>query len=345
MSVERLTLLSLFCCLTFSWVNPARASEDSGDEVDPGYVEAHSLVQRKKWAEAVVTLKRIFESSPESSPNYSSTAVDLARALVYSDHREEAVTVLRQAASKQKGSKKAALVRRAQVISRIFLSNLTFQIYQEGLNFAFAKKFKLARERFEKALEKEPDNVEIITRIGQCFLLEGDFVNSTERLRLAKKYNSDEPVIRLWLGRALHHQGQFHEAIEELTVAESELTGSEVAPIWLADANFASGQRVLSVDILERDLKKFPFHVDGLLALAKFKYTIANKDVAQLWGVREDLQVATSRLEKYSSESETRSESSLGLNMRNPGETAAEIKTLQQKVEDRIQAAKNPSGV
>jgi tetratricopeptide (TPR) repeat protein len=147
----------------------------------------------------------------------------------------------------------------------MFLSNESFQGYQDGVNLLNNGKFRPARDRFEKALGQEPDNVEILIRIAQCLLLEQDEDSAAERLKLARKLNPFEPEIRLWLGRAMHRRGELRKAIAELRVAHQELKGSELAPTWYAEALLASGQRASAISVLEKDVQEYPFH--GLLSL------------------------------------------------------------------------------
>ncbi|MBC7693393.1 MAG: tetratricopeptide repeat protein [Methylotenera sp.] len=327
--MPRLLFAACVALVTIQFVSLAHAEPPPPPE--PTYSEAQHLMKDKKWSEAAIVLKQVLSHSTDSS----FLAMELAKALLYSGRREEALSVLKQAASRAKGRERASLIQRSKVMSRLFLTNSTFQGYQEGLNFLAAKKYKAARERFEKSLELEPDNIEIITRIGQCLLLEGDYDSSAERLRLAKKLDADQAEVRMWLGRALHHRGEKQAAIDELKVANEELKNSEVAPIWLADTYYSLGKKDLAIQMLEKDLEEHPFHVHGLVVLAEFKLNAA-KDTQALWNVRKDLQVAQSRMPQYESVELPRFESDLGVELRSPEEMTGEIKKLLQRVEDRL---------
>ncbi len=303
----------------------------------PDFAEAKQLLAKKKWAEAAIVLRTLTKGNPDYLP----AAMDLARALVYSGRREEALGVLTQAVTKQKGTKKTALIRRTNVLSRIFLTEKTFQNYQEGLNLLTHGKASAAREKFEKSLEQEPDNVEILTRIGQSLVLDGDYDSAAERLRVARRLNPHEPEIRLWLGRALHQRGELTEAIEELRLAHQSLETSERAPIWYAEVLLSSAQRKAAIQVLEQDGKENPFHVSGLVALAKMRIQLFRDGNESLWSARKDLQVAMSRLPQYSSGEIQPFESDLGVELRSAANSLkSEIGTLISQLDGRLQAGK-----
>ena len=298
------------------------------------YVEAKQLLSKHKWEEAAIILRLVLKKNPTLLPG----ANELARALVYSGRREEALSVLNQAASHQTGTRKEALAERARVISRLFLTYKTRQIYQEGLNLLDAKKYRTARERFEQALLIEPDNIEILTRIGQCFVFDGDFDSAAERLRIAKRLDPFEPEIQLWLGRALQERGELTAALEELRKAHERLEHSERAPIWYADALMAVGSRKTAVSILEEDIKAEPFHLVEILSLAKLRIELFKDGADSLWTARRDLQVALSRLGKYGSGDLARAEGELGVEMRVPvEELKTEIQGLLAQLDGRLQ--------
>ena len=323
---QQIVALTVLACLTPMIHHQAKAQEVEAET-------AKSLMTKKKWPEAIELLKKEAQYDPGNVELVS----DLAKALLFSGRREESLDTLRKAAAKQGKEKRELLLKRARISSRTFLTNTTFQIYQDGLNLLWAKRFKPARERFEKVLETEPDNAEILTRLGQCLLLEGDFQRAIERLEVARKLTDQEPEVRLWLGRALHHKGLMKEALAELSSVQKEIPDSEKAVDWLADTHFAVGQKSQAIRILEQDLKIHPLHVSGLVALAKFKYSLNGRDIQQVWSVRKDLQVAQSRLEKYST-LPRKIDSDFGLYYKNADETALEIKNLLAKVDERLKA-------
>ena len=297
------------------------------------FAEAKNLVAKKRWADAVIAYKNILKGDPAYTP----ASVELARALTHLSRREEAIGVLNHALQYEKGSDRTVLIRQARVLSRLFLTKESVQSFQVGLNLLFTKKFRAAKDRFYQVLQDEPDNIEILVRLGQCLLLEGDPDSSAERLRLAKKLNPYEPEVNLWLGRALHQRGELSQAIEELRSARADLKDSEVAPLWLSEALLDSGQRGVAIEILDTDVKAHPFHLGSLLASAQLRYRFLAKDLNELWGIRKELQLALSRAEEYASPKFPRTEGELGLELRDPARLQIEAQALLKKVEARIQ--------
>jgi len=318
-----------------SWASPSELAplSQTEDPSEPSLLEARKLLDKKKWSEAAVAFRLLLKND-SSSP---SILTGLSTALTYSGKRAEALELLGQAVGRAHGSQRVMLIRRTRVLSKLFLTNDTFKIYQEGLNLMFAKKYRSAKDRFEKALSEESDNVEILTRLGQSLLLENAAENAVERLQAAKKLNPFEPEVRLWLGRAHHQRGALNEALPELRAALSDLPGSELPPVWLAETLSSLGQTSSAIRVLTNDTKTWPYHVLSLIMSARFRAQLAHTDSQILWAARKDLQLALSRLDQYMSPDALSHEGDLGLDLRRPiGETKAEIQKLLQQIQGRL---------
>ena len=133
------------------------------------------------------------------------------------------------------------------------------------------RKYRAARDKFEKSLEQEPANVESLIRLGQCLVLEGDYDSASERgLRLARRLNPYEPEVQLWLGPTSHQRGELGEALEQLRTAYQDQPTSEVASIWLAETLVALGSRDQALQLLKDNVKQRPDNVRGDCGLAGF---------------------------------------------------------------------------
>ena len=265
-------------------------------------------------------------------------AIEHAKRLALSGKREEAISLLNNIAIREVGARRSALIRRIKVISRIFLTSEAHQAFQEGLNLMNSGKYRQARDRFETSMEKESNNCEVLVRLGQTLVLEGEYDKAAEKLRLAKKTGPFEPQARLWLGRALHQRWESLAAVEELKSVQTDLDGYEPAAVWLAEALLSSGQRVLALKTLEDNIKAQPFHVLSLLVMAKIKMNDPGRENEQLWSARKDLQVALSRFKRYASPALEEFEGDLGLKLRSPAKTKEEILSLLQKIDGRIKS-------
>jgi tetratricopeptide (TPR) repeat protein len=156
-------------------------------------------------------------------------------------------------------------------------------------------------------------------------------------LRLAKRLNPYEPEVSLWLGRALHQRGELSDAVTELKIAYEGLPTSERAPIWYSEALLSAGNRKAAVSVLENDAEAQPFHLAGIVTLARMRTEIFRDGADTLWSARKELQVALSRLPEYSANEFARSESELGVELREPGaDLRTEITGLLAQVDNRI---------
>jgi predicted Zn-dependent protease len=302
--------------------------------------ESDALIAKKKWPEAVIVLRAIVTQNPHDT----SAQVDLARALIYQGRREEALNAINTAIRTEKGTKRDWLIQQSRVFSKIFVSNETFQNYQDGLNLMMIQKYHQAREKFEKALAAESSNVEVLTRIGQSYLLDGDHDSAAEQLKLAHSLDPYEPEISLWLGRALHLRGELGEGIAELKAGYSEMKGSEIAPIWVADALEAAGQKAQALQVLEEDSKNYPLHVMSLVNAAKLKTQMSEHNSEVLWAARRDYQNALSRLSDYMAVDRLKSEGELGLDYPVDGkELREDIQSNLQKLQGKLDELQAPA--
>jgi tetratricopeptide (TPR) repeat protein len=323
-----LGFLLLFGVFSGPLVSASVAQENSNDEVQ-------ALLAQRKWAEAAIVSRSAIRQNPKSV----SANADLAKALLYLGRREEALGVLSHAIELNKGPKRDWLVEQSRVIAKIFVTNTTFQIYQDGVDLLTAEKTRNAREKFEQALIAEPANVEILVRLGQSYLLDGDHDSAAERLKLARRLDPYEPEVHLWLGRALQLRGEMADSLDELRSAANELKQSELAPVWLADALETSGNRFDAIRVLEDDLKANPIHVTALLHLAKYKVDDADADQARLWSARKDFQNALSRITDYSQPGRRSFESELGVELPHQEKSLHDqIQSNLQKLESRLEA-------
>lgn len=298
--------------------------------------ESQALLAKKKWAEAAIVLRGVIRRDPRSV----SANADLAKSLLYLGRREEALGILDQAIELNRGRKKEWLIEQSRVIAKIFTTNASFQVYQDGVDLLSVGKFKPAREKFEQALMNEPSNVEVLTRLGQSYLLDGDSDSAAERLRIAKRLDPHEPEIQLWLGRAMQLRGEMMGALAELRSADTKLKQSELAPIWLAEAFAASGDRASAFGVLEEDAKLNPLHVSALIALANEKVVSASGDAKLLWSARKDYQFALSRLAEYTQPGRRRFEGELGVELpQSEKELRDRIQSALQKLESRLEAS------
>ncbi len=280
-----LILLSLSCILNSVERGFAASETNTGE-----------FFAQKKWAEAAIGLKATVERDPQNAR----AVLDLASALTYLKRREEALGVLARAAQKTKVAAQGERFKsRIQVISRLFISHDTFQIFQDGLNLMLVKKYKLARDFFSRALIQEPANVDVLLRLGQCYVLEKDFDSAAESLRFAKRLNANDPQIGLWLGKALYERGELTAALEELSTAYLAMRDSELATVWFAQVLQEVGQGSSAMKLLDIHLKKYSWHIPVLMTKALLQMRSEPVSVNTLLQAKKNIQLALDRLDQY----------------------------------------------
>jgi len=295
--------------------------------------EATQFIQKRKWNDAIQILRPLFKAEPHSI----SIAVDLATALAHVGEREEALNLLTPLVERVKGNQRLALLRRIRALSCLFLTNKTFQVFQDGMNLFLMKKYRSSRERFEKALSVERDNIEVVIRLGQSLVLDSMPEKAMEYFKTALRLNPYELEAKLWLGRILYLKGNSTNAVSELRGAFDQLAGSELASVWLAEALNASGQVNAALRILDHDIKTSPLHVMSLLTAARLRVQTPHANSQVLWLARKNTQLAMSRLPEYFSHLLSRREIDLSLDpFQSESEVMAEAQRLMQLVEIRL---------
>lgn len=322
---------------------PSSAAFTSSDE---DYAQATVFLRTRGWERAIPLLRSAAGKDPGSLP----ILLDLSRALAFTGHREEALGLLGPLPRRERGSARATLVQRIRLLSRLFLTNSDFQLYQDGLNLVLLGKYKPAKDRLERALDQEPGNVEVLTRLGQCLELDGDHEGAVRRLRQAGSLDPYEPEIHLWLGRALAKRGDAGDSLVELRAAIKDLPGSETAVLWLAETLESQGQKDRALQALEEDLRRHPTHVRSLILESRLKLQDSpSNDSRTGWTVRKNLQLALSRLQPYFDGNPDPDEGldpvgSLGVDLRpSEGDLRKEIDHWMGEAESRINLSPQPA--
>lgn len=301
------SVLPLLAVLYFSTaVLAADGLNPSSDDLDPlphaQQEDAVLLMKEKKWDEALLKLRAVVKENP----NDLSAQIRLSHVLLQMGRREEALSNLAQRLrlislnprSREKThlkfeSEKKLLQRQIRVISRLFLSNETFQVYQSGVQQIQLKKYSSAREKLEKAFQAEPDQFDVLIRLAQLDVIDQNYDRASERLKAAHRMNPEEPIARLWLARALFERGERSEALTEFREVAFDLRGNELLVLWWAEAVNAAREHLLKVErgtraynvkeiakenlyseslaLLGKDLKENPLHLAVALMSARFR--------------------------------------------------------------------------
>lgn len=243
------------------------------------YEDAHNLLIAQKWSDALPLLKQLNEEEPESVV----IAQDLAQVLLRLNRREEALELLRR----------HRLTKQADIASRSFLSKESFRLYQQGLDWLSKRSYPQACERFEKALEKDQAHFEILFRLSQCEILDGNGDLALKLLDGFERTHGKSSESALWRARAMALRGRIDEAILLFALnAQSKLSSTlaELNALWWGEALLAAGQKTQAFSVFENDAKRFPHHLQTTLALLKFRLTHAESP-NQFLAIHQDLSI------------------------------------------------------
>ncbi len=285
------------------------------------------LMREKKYTEATILIRAVIQDSTLSVNDSLPFVLKLSEALSRSGRREEALVLLGQYATQTSGVRQQGLIRRANVLSRMFLTEASFRTHQEGVNLLRALKVDAATEKFNSVFLSEPDNVEVLIRLGQCQLLKKEVTPAIERFRQARRLLPREPEIQLWLGRALQVKGDLTEGLEILLGAYKEFNQKEVAIVWVTEALWGAGQKNKALRILEEEVRRHPEHLWSITRWARYKLSIT-RDPQSLAALRRSLNTALSQVDGYLENRMNETEFTSGLPLIRREELKSEIKSL-----------------
>lgn len=168
------------------------------------------------------------------------------------------------------------------VIARLFLRNETFQAYQEGVIGLEQREWSRAVTKFRRALELEPDHVDILIRLAQALLMqrEGPSIadEAKQILERALATLPGEPQARLWLGRALLDLKDWDAALTQFRRVAQTQPDWEWTSVWTAEA--LVGKRENPVPFLQSTVRDHPLRVSALVALNRYK---ADRKLTTRW--------------------------------------------------------------
>jgi thioredoxin-like negative regulator of GroEL len=294
---------------------------------------AQLALEKHEWESAEELFRKISEQNPTSI----SSLLGLSQALISLHKREEALSVILQAIEKSNVKQKANLTQRLHTAARLFFTNKNFEVFQDGLNLMMSKKYRNAKEQFEKALEQEPGNTAILLHLGQSLILDNEAESAIKKLTEARRIDPYDAQVRLWLGKSFQIRGLKKEALIELRAAYESLKSSELAAVWLADELIAQSQASSALHLLESDAKKWPFHLWSMTTLVKLRIQNSHSDLRDMWVAQRELQLVMSRISSKGFLNTFHNESDFGLQLIKPvSDIKADAQKLMQQVQSRL---------
>ena len=259
---------------------------------------AQDLLRQQKWTEAVEAYQGLFRVYP----SHIIIGIDLATAQVFRGNRLEGLSLLTQLWNRSSKTNQKEIENKFNLLSKLFLTNKDFELYQEALNLIDLKKYTQARAHLLSILSRESYHIDVILKGAQCLILEGKAEQAVVELTQVKQWSSFVPEISQWLGRAYllssSRSQSLQKALYELKLASLKIKESESLAVWLAQTYVKLGQFQQAIQVLERDVAVNPLHIVSLVKLAEIKLQIAKGEVSNLWSARKDLQLALSRFDQ-----------------------------------------------
>ncbi len=240
--------------------------------------EARALVVAQRWQEALPILNRLHEEEPESA----TIGQELAQVLLRLNRREEALGLLRD----------YKLNKAAEIASKTFLSKEGFRFFQQGLDWLAKGAYSQACDRFELAMERDQAHSDILFRLSQCEVLDGNADLALKLLDQMERIHGKTTDSQLWRARALAQRGQRDEALRIYSSLHSGNRPAEPSAEWLAlwwaEALQASGKRGEALAVLENDVKRTPGHLQTNLAWLQLRFQRAESP-NQFLALRQEL--------------------------------------------------------
>lgn len=271
------------------------------------------LFRKKQYKEAAKIFREMANNGSESVQTY----VEWARALIMDRKRAEGLKVVRDAFrfARTKATRDK-LIRQQKLLSEVFFTNETFQLYQTGLNLLQVNKISDAIQSFEKSMAKEPDNVAILKSYGLALQLIDSVANSRSILKKALELNNNHNEVRYLLGRSLFDEKPERtvDLIREMAIIEGN---REDISLLYAKALAKTGQHGKAVEHLRG---KIQVHKERVLSTFWLAKTYAQME-GGTWLARKFFMTfirRTKNLEKYSDQTK---------------EAEVELEKLERKLE------------
>ncbi len=167
----------------------------------------------------------------QKKPGQIETVLALSKALFFSERREEALTLLAVEKSRsRRPASREVLQRRIEVLARVFRTSSGQQSYFEACALLLAGGVSEARSKLETLLQQEPHHPDILFRLGQIALIEGQVDTAAILLQDSSRYVLPTRWQQLWLARAEDLRGNPVRA-DALFSALSQ--GGEDGPLFL----------------------------------------------------------------------------------------------------------------
>ena len=221
-------LMRMLASLYYEELNFSRASQyyDKLLSIDPGNANDHMMAAR-----CAIKLKQPDRATLHYSRAFASDSLSLKIIYEYGKHLQsndrsaEALRLIEQSTPDVQRNQKFILL----------LANIQFSL----------KDYKKAASYLERAIEFQPDNIEIIKKLGFCYYADKQFDKAYHQFLLLEPYE-DDPATYYYLGLCAQEL-----ELKKAAIAYLEKSLSLVGPNYLPHLYLVLGQ-------CHHDLKEYP---------------------------------------------------------------------------------------
>jgi tetratricopeptide (TPR) repeat protein len=154
---------------------------------------------------------------------------------------------------------------------------------------------ELAMEQFSKALDQDPEHIDVLIQMGIAKADRGELGEAEKYLRRAFEIDDSDPLVNRELGMLLMERGSVHDAIGHLKVAQACIPDDPEYLIDLGMAYIQAGfyeqaERVM-IDVIGKDSTNFHAHYNLAAIYADWGKTEASCEHLALAAQREPQRV------------------------------------------------------
>lgn len=266
------------------------------------YAEVETLFEHQKWAESIVILKDLLANSEKNSLGTQEITlrVNLSKALLLNQQREEGIQVLIQGWKKAKEQRQKVSEEifedQIQRVGRAFLHRDVAQKFEDGLSLIKVKGFEASIKKFREVIQSDHSMFEAWLRLGQAAIELKDMRLAEESFVRAETLNPIDSEVQIWLARLRTMQGKPHEAVR---ILENLNEKSEERVTLLAEGYLLLGRLQDGIRILENQIRNQPLDLQALLSLAQMSLLQAEPEPKKLRAAEKHLKLILSREEDY----------------------------------------------
>jgi len=253
------------------------------------------LLNSRDWA----TLEKVTRERSQIFNLDLALIIQRATALVHLGRRAEALALLNDLEKNVNQQIGLEVRSKRDNLASVFLKESALQLYQEGLEYLYEKKYTKAATRFQESLSEDPDQYLSLIRLAQTLFYQKNFDESIRTFNRAGVFKPENENIKKWIARATFEKGELKEALRAFSkIYQEKKIKSQSLVIWYSDALSKTGLRAHAISLLKKEVDENPYYVEGILKLAKFELdSSAGNSAKSVMSIKKNLQVALSRID------------------------------------------------